>query len=109
MRGRLGRAAVGRVVRLACRTYASAATSCEKLRTSTPVAPPAAATVDAAAVGRTKQQGPGRDKPAKGCREDPRLLLSYVFRARKARGMSEHTGTKAAAVAYLMTLVELTR
>ena len=104
MRGRLGRAAVGRVVRLACRTYASAATSCEKLCTSTPVAPPAAA-----AVGRTKQQGPGRDKPAKGCREYPRLLLSYVFRARKARGMSEHTGTKAAAVAYLMTLVELTR
>ena len=33
-----------------------------------------------------------------------KTLVSYVFRARKAKGVSEHTGTKAAAVAYLTAL-----
>ena len=33
-----------------------------------------------------------------------KTLVSYVFRARKAKGVAEHTGKKAAAVAFLEAL-----
>ena len=66
-----------------------------RTRTSTPAPPPVTTAVDAAAVDRGKQQGPGKGKPAKGYRLKPTQLKVEQEKQQLAREQWEQVYAEA--------------